>query len=156
NLPIFYIDANVTATLAPGTYWVEWQVPASFNNFTITSQVVGVRALPSYNARQSNAGAWTAAVDAGSPANPAGIELPFRITYSTGPCTGTPNPGNTITSAASSCPATPVTLSLQNATLGSGVTYQWQSASAIGGPYTNIAGATNPSLTTTITATTYF
>jgi hypothetical protein len=43
-------------------------------------------------------------------------------------CTGTPSPGNTIASAASVCPGSPVSLSLQNQTIGSGVTYQWESA----------------------------
>ena len=43
-------------------------------------------------------------------------------------CSGTPIPGNTIASAASVCPGSPVTLSLQNQTIGTGVTYQWESA----------------------------
>jgi hypothetical protein len=43
-------------------------------------------------------------------------------------CSGTPAPGNTIASAASVCPGSPVSLSLQNQTIGSGVTYQWESA----------------------------
>ncbi|MBS1938393.1 MAG: choice-of-anchor J domain-containing protein, partial [Bacteroidetes bacterium] len=45
------------------------------------------------------------------------------------PCAGTPAPGNTLSSSAQACPnGGSFTLSLQNATLGSGVTYQWQSA----------------------------
>lgn len=44
------------------------------------------------------------------------------------PCAGTPTPGNTIASAASVCPGSAVTLSLQNQTIGTGVTYQWESA----------------------------
>lgn len=44
------------------------------------------------------------------------------------PCSGTPTPGNTIASAASVCPGSTVTLSLQNQTIGTGVTYQWESA----------------------------
>src|SRR5690606_37412860 len=48
--------------------------------------------------------------------------------YGVPPCSGTPAPGNTITSANPVCPAVGATLSLQNATSGSGVTYQWQSS----------------------------
>ncbi|MBS1941732.1 MAG: choice-of-anchor J domain-containing protein, partial [Bacteroidetes bacterium] len=45
------------------------------------------------------------------------------------PCAGTPAPGNTLSSIPQACPnGGSFTLSLQNATLGSGVTYQWQSA----------------------------
>ena len=54
-------------------------------------------------------------------------EFLIDITPSTA-CTGTPSPGNTIASAASVCPGSPVNLSLQNQTIGSGVTYQWESA----------------------------
>ena len=43
-------------------------------------------------------------------------------------CSGTPAPGNTISSTASACSGANFTLSLQNTTIGSGVTYQWQSA----------------------------
>lgn len=43
------------------------------------------------------------------------------------PCT-TPAPGNTISSAASVCSGVNFTLSLQNSTPGTGVTYLWQSA----------------------------
>jgi len=45
------------------------------------------------------------------------------------PCSGTPNPGNTVTSQNNVCSSTSFTLSLQNNTPGTGVTYQWQSAS---------------------------
>jgi hypothetical protein len=51
------------------------------------------------------------------------------------PCTGTPTPGNTLASATSACPGQTVTLSLQNYTNGSGVTYQWKNTAG------NIAGA---------------
>lgn len=42
------------------------------------------------------------------------------------PCSGTPAPGNTIASTASACSGTSVSLSLQNGTAGTGVSYQWQ------------------------------
>ncbi|MFN8289523.1 MAG: GEVED domain-containing protein [Chitinophagaceae bacterium] len=63
-----------------------------------------------------------------------------------GACAGTPNPGNTITSATPVCPANSFILTLQNCTPGSGVSYQWQSApdvSGAPGTFTNAAGAPN-------------
>jgi hypothetical protein len=61
-------------------------------------------------------------------------------------CSGTPNPGNTLASAASVCPGATVNLSLQNNVSATGITFQWNDNS---GP---IAGATNPFHTATITA----
>jgi hypothetical protein len=71
-------------------------------------------------------------------------------------CSGTPAPGNTVASVASVCPNSTVALSLQNSTPGIDVTYQWQSASSVGGPYTNIASATSPTYTATVTANTWY
>jgi GEVED domain len=51
----------------------------------------------------------------------------FTVTPTTA-CTGTPTPGNTLSSAASVCAGTNFNLSLQNLTFGSGVSYQWQSS----------------------------
>lgn len=70
-------------------------------------------------------------------------------------CTGTPAPGNTLTSASPVCPGTSFTLSLQNSTSGSGVGYQWQS-SPNNSTWTNIGGATSSTLTTTQTVSTYY
>ena len=70
-------------------------------------------------------------------------------------CAGTPNPGNTLSTANPVCDGANFTLSLQNATTGSGVTYQWQS-SPNGTTWTNIAGATLPTLTTSQTIATYY
>ncbi len=71
------------------------------------------------------------------------------------PCVGTPTPGNTIPSVANACPANSFLLSLQNNTLGTGVTYQWYSDNGSG--YAPIAGATNPTYTATQTvATSYY
>ena len=71
-------------------------------------------------------------------------------------CTGTPAPGNTIASVATICPTVPFNLSLQNAATGLGVTYQWQSGPSATGPWTNIAGATNSTLTRSQTVATYY
>ncbi|RRJ90477.1 Ig-like domain-containing protein [Flavobacterium macacae] len=56
-------------------------------------------------------------------------------------CSGTPTPGNTVASAPTICLGGSVTLSLQNATVGTGVTYVWES-SVDGTVYAPITGAT--------------
>ncbi|MEO8088334.1 MAG: GEVED domain-containing protein, partial [Bacteroidota bacterium] len=63
------------------------------------------------------------------------------------PCTGTPAPGNTISSINPVCSGASFMLSLQNSTAGSGVTYQWSKDT--GGGYSPIGGATNATLSTT-------
>jgi GEVED domain len=64
------------------------------------------------------------------------------------PCAGVPTPGNTISSVTTVCAGINFSLSLQNTTAGSGVSYQWQvSTTGIGGTYTDIPGATGSTLT---------
>lgn len=70
-------------------------------------------------------------------------------------CSGTPTPGNTVASSVAICSGESVTLSLQNPTSGSGVTYVWES-SADGVAYAPISGATNPTYVATPTASTYY
>lgn len=92
------------------------------------------------------------------PAGNSGVFFGGSVTLvSTLPCAGTPNPGNTLSTLATVCPGISFTLSPQNATSGSGVTYQWQSATALAGPYTNVAASgTGSSYTTTQTAATFY
>ena len=78
------------------------------------------------------------------------------VTYIAGaPCSGTPTPGNTNASANPVCANTNFSLSMQNFTLGSGVTYQWQS-SPDGTTWTDINGATNFTTTTSQSTDTYY
>jgi hypothetical protein len=72
------------------------------------------------------------------------------------PCAGVPDAGTTLASATTVCPTTPVSLSLNNATVASGISYQWLSASSANGPWTAITGANNATYSTTVTADTYF
>ena len=72
------------------------------------------------------------------------------------PCAGTPSAGTTVASATTVCPSTTVNLSLDNATVATGISYQWLSASAAAGPWTAISGANNSTYSTTIAADTYF
>ena len=71
-------------------------------------------------------------------------------------CTGTPNAGITASSVNPVCPSVPFNLSMANATFTSGLTYQWQSASAATGPWSNIAGATTSSYPATQVLDTWY
>jgi hypothetical protein len=71
------------------------------------------------------------------------------------PCTAPPTVGATTAASNPVCPSVNNTLSLAGLSTGTGQTYQWQS-SADGVTYTNIAGATNPTYVSNITAPTYF
>jgi hypothetical protein len=54
-------------------------------------------------------------------------QMQFEMTSNT-PCSGTPTPGNTVSSTNPVCSGVNFNLSLQNPISGSGITYQWQSA----------------------------
>ncbi len=69
-------------------------------------------------------------------------------------CSGTPAPGNTVSTPNPVCSGVSFTLSLQNSTPGSGVTYQWQS-SPNGTVWTNV-GTSSSSFTTSQTTATYY
>ncbi len=71
------------------------------------------------------------------------------------PCSGTPTPGNTVATPAAVPPSTTTTLTLQNATPGTGLIYQWQSGPSSTGPWTNV-GTSSPTFSPTITAPTWF
>ena len=78
----------------------------------------------------------------------------LTFTYSPpNPCS-TPNPGNTLASTAGACSGVNFTLSLQTATIGTGVSYQWQS-SPNGSTWTNI-GTNAASIAVSQIAATYY
>ncbi|WCM41012.1 glycine-rich protein [Flavobacterium sp. CBA20B-1] len=62
------------------------------------------------------------------------------------PCTGTPSSGVAAVTART-CINDPFTLFATGATKAGGITYQWQSAPSATGPWTDIAGANNSTLT---------
>ena len=158
---IWTLEADVNISLAPGTYWIEWQTDntGSTAHFAPPSTVAGVRTVAGYNAQQHDltANTWTALIDGGNPASAPDVamDMPFRINYTTSACTGTPDPGNTISSASTVCPTTPFNLSFSNSVAGSGITYQWQS-SLDNSSWSDIAGATNPTYSTTHSVSTYY
>jgi hypothetical protein len=79
----------------------------------------------------------------------------LNITAATA-CSGTPSPGATQSTAASVCSSVNFTLSMSTPPTGlSGITYQWQS-SPDNITYTNIAGATSITYTTSQAAATYY
>lgn len=71
-------------------------------------------------------------------------------------CTGTPAPGNTFATSTVVCPNTTVTLSPQNNTPGTGVTYLWETSPTLTGTYTPVAGGTNNTVSVTPTVTAYY
>ncbi|MBK7246651.1 MAG: T9SS type A sorting domain-containing protein [Flavobacteriales bacterium] len=72
------------------------------------------------------------------------------------PCTPPPAPGNTLASTTSGCPGVTSNLSIQNATSGSGVSYQWQSSPDGLAPWTNVGPATPTYTTGALLTTTWF
>jgi len=79
----------------------------------------------------------------------------IRFNYTSSACSGAPAPGNTLSNNNPACTGSNFTLSLQNPTLGSGVTYQWQS-SPDGISWGNISGAQSATLITSQTANTHY
>ena len=81
----------------------------------------------------------------------------IRITYSSGPCTDPPTPGDaTATPSSNVCPGTNVALNLVNNSSGSGQTYQWES-SPNNTIYTNVGSSqSTPGLTVNPTSSTWY
>ncbi len=79
------------------------------------------------------------------------------------PCSGTPSPGNALTSSATVVAggtvnlslSTPVNLSLSTPPTGTGLTYQWQSGPTNTGAWTNV-GTSTSTYTPTVSATTWY
>jgi GEVED domain/Secretion system C-terminal sorting domain len=72
-------------------------------------------------------------------------------------CAGLPVNTPTLITRDSVCPGDAIAVSLSNAMLASGLTYQWQSSTNSVGPYTNIAGATSSVyIDTAIAINTYY
>ena len=80
--------------------------------------------------------------------------IKFNYTGST-PCSGTPAPGNTLSSANPACAGVSLTLSLQYATTGTGLTYQWQTSATGAEPWAPV-GTSSSSFTTSQVAATYY
>jgi len=103
------------------------------------------------NIRQGSAG-YPAQVNGGGSAPDIGGDEYDGIPNYT--CTA-PSPGNTLTSANSLCLGQTITLSLQNTSVGTGNSYQWQS-SANGTSYSNILSSNTATYTVTPDASLYY
>lgn len=77
---LWRISGNLTATLAPGTYWVDFQVHATNDGsiFFPAVTVPGSVSLAGWNAKQYSGTAWAGIVDAGS-TQP--MDMPFILNY---------------------------------------------------------------------------
>ena len=71
-------------------------------------------------------------------------------------CTNPVAAGAAVSNPAAACPAANFALSLNGATLGTGLTYQWESSTTATGPWTAIAGATTSSYTLQQSVDTYY
>lgn len=89
------VDLTSAPALTSGTYWIEWTYTFSVEgtSFSPSVTIVGDRGLAGWNALQSNAGVWTAAIDAGNPATAAdeAQDMPFIINGTT---SVVPEPGS--------------------------------------------------------------
>ena len=152
--------------LASGRRWEASLVSGSFtntnvrlNDASIIATSIPVQAPAADGEYSSVFGAFATAVAGVSTQsnNPiASADFTGFLSYArANACSGTPTPGNTLTSNPSICAGSSVTLSLQNFTGGTGVTYQWQS-SADDITYNDIPSATNATLSIAPTAVTYY
>ncbi len=96
---------------------------------------------------------WNEAIACGASATD--IETSVTLIGASSACTDPASAGTATSSSAGACLNQPITLSLTGASNGSGLTYQWQS-SPDGLSYTDIAAATNSTLSIAQTALTYY
>lgn len=143
------------------------------NNTTTTSSIdhVGLGGTTStdfinrqtavpHNWNTTTAGA-TNAVGVQNPTSTIAVTAPtsgLTFTYTpVVPCSGVPSPGFITGPTSVLCSGSGGgTLTLNGYTTGNGINLQWKSSTTPGGPYTPIAGATNPTYTFTASVTTYY
>ncbi len=81
----------------------------------------------------------------------------FTLTRTCAPaCVGVPSPGSITPTTSDACVGNSVTLTCSGYSASSGLTFQWSSAPAAAGPYTNIAGANSNVYTFAAPATTTY
>ncbi|MBI5856441.1 MAG: proprotein convertase P-domain-containing protein [Sphingobacteriales bacterium] len=136
---------NFEARLFEGQQRVDFIYGTNTNNGS--SATVGVQGAPTPTTLFTSFSCNTAA------SLSSGLGISFVLAA---PCTGVPSPGTISGPASIICPGTPVTLTLSGYSSGGGMTFQWASSAASGGPYTPIAGATSPTYSFTATATRYY
>ena len=138
--------------------WIEITLPTSFN-YTGGNLVVAVdensasysctAAWRSYNAGTNRGIMYYDDNTNPNPASPPTAKNGPTVTIAqvqfdmaaAPPCSGTPDPGNTVSSLEYACSGVDFTLSLQNFVPGTGITYQWQSSVTGGEPWTDMGTA---------------
>lgn len=81
----------------------------------------------------------------------------YRINITIAPaCSGVPPVATATATPNSICVPATSTLTVTGYPVASGITFQWQSASALAGPYSNIVGATSTSYVASPTVNTYY
>ncbi len=139
--------------------WIDWNQDGdfadageTFNLASLTNVVNGLNTINIAIPVTATLGPTKMRITSSSSANPnscdnqnfSGQVEDYRITVlAPVSCTGTPTPGTITISAASGAPNSVFTLTASGYSIGTGITYQWQSAPAAIGPWANIGGATN-------------
>lgn len=150
DIPAAFASASLpTGGDGPGTYTYQWKVSTTSGGPYVNAVGVGATtagpftpsagiAATSFYVREATSGTKT-----GSGTCTVALSNEIQITVHTTPTAGTVTANQTICES----PGDPANLAQTVApTGGSGVyIFQWQSATAIGGPYTNIVGATSSS-----------
>jgi hypothetical protein len=90
-----------------------------------------------------------------SPTSPCPGTFVLNGTISSG-CSGTPNAGVASITSSVGCSGNTFTLSAASLTSGSSITFQWQSAVAVTGPWANIIAGTTATLASSTASTTYY
>jgi len=145
NIPItpFYYSGSTNLLVSVRTQNAPYTAPHATWRYTSTSANYRMRAG---NSDSSNPP--TMSLNYNRP------NIQFEITPPP-PCSGTPEPGNTISSTVTICPEINFTLSLQNLTSGTGVTYQWESSATGSDPWTGFGTSTSTATTSQIAETYY-
>lgn len=148
NTPFTYTGGNLVVAIDENV--AGYSCTAAWRTYSYTG---GARMSLSYysDSTNPNPGSPPAASTSSTTAKP---QAQFVI-QSLSPCTGTPTPGNTLSTSNTVCANTSFNLSTQNNTTGSGVSYQWQSSSD-NSTWTDISGATASTRSQTQTAATYY
>jgi hypothetical protein len=151
--------------LGPGGGWFDIPI-ASFTYSGTSNLLVSVRTqnapytVPHAYWRYTSTTDYKMRAGQSDSSNPPTMSLSYsrpniQFELATGACSGTPAPGNTISSANPTCSGVNFTLSLQNSTPGEGVTYQWQSSPTGSDPWTSFGTSGSTQVTSQTTATYY-
>ncbi len=128
-----YIDFNDNASFddAGETVYNSGPISTGVNSSTGNISISAVAPLGSHMLRVRSTNPLSTNIDANSCSDDGfygEVEDYTVIIAGPPPCSGTPTPGQTLASTPLACGTTTINLSLQNATSGTGVTYQWQSS----------------------------